>query len=499
RNAGLGRRAPRPSDPGNAGAPSSLSAGAPGDRFRGRAWRIRGSAAGGRGHNPVSTRSALRREAPDPARRPGCSPLVAEGAAVAERLPTARIVGQGGVEMRLNHPYDLRDMLDAAGAARSGSGGSGRTELVGQFASLKARLPRFVQRRLPSDVPSTLLFVAYAWTAVFALSSIVHAIGDPDQVPLIFLAAFYLVAGLAGLWYGTNLVVLIPSAVLWLLIALANLFLSQPSYLATLVFGACTAVGVWVGVRSVIGEGLDVVRSNQIAKAATNQLAWDLYRLSEQAPVTNEALSGIGVYKELRIGELQRHFDQTIAAAIQGGMQHVFNLSGSSAAVHHLPMPFLGDTQSFMRLGGSGTSSLQLGMTGTTADELTGEAFVAVFERILTDGLDTVRAVVPSERQARAYVIQLFTFWSRQLGANTESELMLRRYAGAISQAVASDSGYVGDRLNAILRLPATERPTVTVIGEQLDRHAILVGAVRFGPTGPLYQLFPIALVRALV
>jgi len=25
--------------------------------------------------------------------------------------------------MRLNHPYDLRDMLDAAGAARSGSGG----------------------------------------------------------------------------------------------------------------------------------------------------------------------------------------------------------------------------------------------------------------------------------------------------------------------------------------------------------------------------------------
>src|SRR5439155_4099957 len=196
---------------------------------------------------------------------------------------------------------------------------------------------------------------------------------------------------------------------------------------------------------------------------------------------------------------LQRHFDQTVSAAIQGGMKHVFNPSGSSAAVHDLPMPFLGDTQSFMRLGGSGTSSLQLGMTGTTAAELTGEAFVAVFERLLTDGLDTIRAVVPSERQARAYVNQLFTFWSRQLGANTKSELILRRYAGAISQAVSSGSSYVGDRLNAILRLPAAERPTVTVIGEQLDRHAILVGAVRFGPTGPLYQLFPIALVRALV
>src|SRR5207237_1771903 len=129
-------------------------------------------------------------------------------------LAPARSFGERRVEMRLNHPYDWRDMLDAAGAAISGSGGSGRTELVGQFASLKARLPRFAQRRLPSDVPSTLLLVAYAWTVVFAVSSIVHAIGGPDQVPLIFLAAFYLVAGLAGLWYGTSLVVLIQSAVL---------------------------------------------------------------------------------------------------------------------------------------------------------------------------------------------------------------------------------------------------------------------------------------------
>ena len=42
--------------------------------------------------------------------------------------------------------------------------------------------------------------------------------------------------------------------------------------------------------------------------------------MTNASPVTNEALSGIGVYKELRVGELQRHFDQTIAAAIQGGM-----------------------------------------------------------------------------------------------------------------------------------------------------------------------------------
>src|SRR5712691_3083688 len=76
---------------------------------------------------------------------------------------------------------------------------------------------------------------------------------------------------------------------------------------------------------------------------------------------------------------------------------------------------------------------------------------------------------------------------------------MIRRYAGAITNGVSSDSSYVGDRLNAMLRLPASERTAVMVIGEPLDHHAILVGAVRFGPSGPLYQLFPIALVRALL
>jgi DNA-binding SARP family transcriptional activator len=282
-------------------------------------------------------------------------------------------------------------------------------------------------------------------------------------------------------------------------IAQVYLFSPKPSYLGLLIFGACTAVGAWVAVQAVIRERFGVVRANRTAEAATNQLGWDLHRLSSQIPLTDEAVEQVGVYSDLRVGELQRHFDQVTSAAIQGGMQHLFSLKGISGSVHDLPGVFLVDTMSWMRMGGSGASSVQLGMTGTTADELTGESFVAVFERGGPDGIDTIRAVVPSQRHCRAYVDQLLTSWSARLGPSTKPEVMVRRYAAAISQAVSSDSSYVGDRLNAILRLPAAERPTVTVIGEQLDHHAILVGALRFGSTGPLYQLFPIALVRSLL
>src|SRR5437867_1459716 len=128
--------------------------------------------------------------------------------------------------MRLNHPFDLRDMLGAAGAATSDSGGSGRSELLGRIAGQKARLPHSVQSRLPSDLASTLLFLAYAGTALAGLGGIVQAVGDPDAVPLTVLAALYLLAGLAGLLLGRNLFVLIPAVVLWLVAAQASLFSS---------------------------------------------------------------------------------------------------------------------------------------------------------------------------------------------------------------------------------------------------------------------------------
>jgi DNA-binding SARP family transcriptional activator len=369
--------------------------------------------------------------------------------------------------------------------------------LVARVASLKARLPRFMQRRLPADVPSALLFLAYAGTVVFALISIVQASGDPNRGAITFLAAFYLAAGCAGLWFGTNLIVLIPSVVLWLLIVQLSIFFPPPSYSGVLIFGSFSAVGVWAGVRSFVRKRLMVVRATQSAGAASNQLGWDLYTLSSHVPQTDERVEQIGVYRDLRVGELQRHFDQVTSAAIRGGMEHAFRLKGWTEELHGVPGGWF-DTSSHTSLGGSGTSSVQLGMAGTIVDELTGEAFVAVFEQP-GEPVDTIRAVVPSERQVRAYVAQLLAFWSGQVGVNSAAEVMIRRYAAAITGAVSSDSSYVGDRLNAMLRQPAADRPAVTVIGEQLDHHAVLVGAIRFGSAGPLYQLFPIALVRALV
>jgi len=47
--------------------------------------------------------------------------------------------------------------------------------------------------------------------------------------------------------------------------------------------------------------------------------------------------------------------------------------------------------------------------------------------------------------------------------------------------------------------LPVAQRPNVTIVGQTLDKHTLLIGAIRFGSGAPLYQLFPIALVRTLV
>ena len=48
---------------------------------------------------------------------------------------------------------------------------------------------------------------------------------------------------------------------------------------------------------------------------------------------------------------------------------------------------------------------------------------------------------------------------------------------GASFNAVSSESSYVGDRLSATLRLPVPERPNVTIVGQTLDNHTLLIGA----------------------
>ncbi len=391
----------------------------------------------------------------------------------------------------------FRFMLDGARGANRSPQGGGRNGLSAWFAAIRSHLPKFAQQLWPTDLNSALLLLAFGWTTAVgvSLSLLCIATLQTNWLYLPFVVPFALV-GVLGLWRRIALWMLLPNSVIWLALLTANLSSATPSF----AFWQITAVGE-LAVALVVVYRMSTARrrQGQRHKSTVNQLGWDLFGLSSTPPVTNEAVEGIRIYAALRVGEIERHFDQLTSASIEGQMRHTFSLDGTSTTIHNLPSLTF-DTKTWMDATGSGQSSVQLAQAGVSRDDLTSDAFIAVFERSLQAGeVDTIRAVVPSERQARTYVSQLLTSWSWQLGQGSDLELMLRRYVGAISEGVTSESSYVGDRLGAILRMAPADRPTVTVIGEPLGEHAVLAGAIRFGSDGPLYQLFPVALVQALV
>lgn len=398
--------------------------------------------------------------------------------------------------MSVIHGHNLGDMLGATGGAEGAPDGSEEIELIDAAKAFKARLPYPIQRRLPSDLPSLLLLAAYAWTTFVAVGLICLAIIQPQPYgATLIVVGPMLVVGLGGFWFGRNLWILVPAGFVWLGLAVVTLFGGPIGFFLAATFIASMVAGIWAAAR----QNRETRRHMTAYNKATNQFGWELYKLSTEPPITDESTPAIAIFSGLRVGEVERHFDQVTAAAIQGGMRHAFRMEGTSSSIHGLPQVFLMDTSSYTQMSGSGTSAVQLALSGRTSADLTDDAFVAVLERDQPEGVDTIRAVVPSERHAREYVNQVLMVWSAQLAPNSDRELMLRRYVGAITQSVTSDSSYIGDRLGAILRMPASERPTVTVIGEPMNSHAVLVGAVRFGANGPLFQLFPVALVRALV
>jgi DNA-binding SARP family transcriptional activator len=404
--------------------------------------------------------------------------------------------------MRLDHFTEMRFMLDNTKGGHRAPDGEGRSYMTAWFASVKPRLPRLLQRVWPSDFVGALLMIAFAWSASTAVVATYLAMvaSDPLHRVLVGFTGPIIVIALAGILYPTRLWTLIPNGALWLLLLVTDP--TGPNHARWIDATALAEVAI-----ASFAVLLNVARKRQSThvlathyKASVNQLGWDLYSLSTTPPVTDESVDGVVVYEALKVGEVERHFDQVTSASIQGQMQHAFRISGSGSSINDLPFrALLGDTQSFYSLNGSGTSDVQLGLSGSSRDDLTSDAFVAVFEQQLPDGtIDTIRAIVPSAGQARFYVGQLLSAWRTQLGANTESEQMLRKYSGTIYEGIASDSSYAGDRLTAILRLPHKEQPTVMVIGEAIGPHAVLAGAIRFGPSGPLYQLFPVALIHAL-
>lgn len=404
--------------------------------------------------------------------------------------------------MRLDHFTELRFMLGVAGSGYRERDWEGKSDLTAWLASVKPRLPRLLQRVWPADLVGAVLIVAFAWSAFTAgaITYLAMEASNPLHRVLIGFTLPVVVIALAGILYPTRLWTLIPNGAMWLLLLVTDP--TGPNHAAWI---DVTAVGeVAVSSFAVLLALARKRHSKQLlvgrSTGTVNQLGWDLYSLSTAPLVTDESVDGVTVYKELNVGEVERHFDQVTSASIQGQMQHAFRISGWGSSINDLPFrALLGDTQSFYSLNGSGISDVQLGLFGSSRDDLTSDAFVAVFEQQLPDGtIDTIRAIVPSAGQARFYVGQLLNAWRTQLGLNTDSEQMLRKYAGTIYEGVASDSSYVGDRLTAVLRMPPQAQPTVMVIGEAIGPHAVLAGAIRFGPSGPLYQLFPVALIHAL-
>jgi DNA-binding SARP family transcriptional activator len=360
---------------------------------------------------------------------------------------------------------------------------------------MRPPLPRFAQQIWPTDLTSTLLVVVFAWTTFVGLGYTVLLLAtfqkNSAYLPLTIPIALI---GAVGLWPRASRWMLVPNSLVWLGFLASSLAGGFQYWFGTLASSAELAVTVFIAYRLLLANR----RQGRSYEAWVNGLGWDLYELSKVPLFTDESSEAVRVCRAVRVGEVERHFDQTTSASIQGQMRHTFNTWGTSSSLHGVPN-LLSDTQSWSSSQGTGESTVQLVQDGVSSDDLTSDAFVAVFEQTLSSGeVDTVRAIVPSEQQARAYVAQMLSSWASQLGHGSEPELMLRRYVGAITNGVVSESSYVGDRLGAIARLAPADRAVVTVIGQPVGEHAILAGAIRFGSEGPLYPLFPVALVRAL-
>ena len=396
--------------------------------------------------------------------------------------------------MSSRHFQDIRSMLSAGGANRAPEGG-GRSGLARRFAALRPHLPKVAQRLWPTDFTSALVLLVFGWTTFVGVGYTVLLIAtfqtNSTYLPLTIPIALI---GAVGLWPRASRWMLVPNSLVWLGFLTSGLAGGTQYRFGTLASTAELAVTCVIAYRLVVASRRQV----RGYLGTVNQLGWDLYNLSKASPITDESVEAVRVCRAVRVGEVERHFDQITSASIEGQMRHAFSSWGTGSSMHDVPN-LLSDTQTWTKSQGSGRSTVQLAQSGVSRDDLTSDAFIAVFEQALgSGGVDTIRAVVPSERQAHAYVAQLLSSWARRLRPGSEPELMLRRYVGAITEGVVSESSYVGDRLAAIVRLAPAERPSVTVIGEALGEHAILAGAIRFGSDGPLYQLFPVALVRAV-
>ena len=272
--------------------------------------------------------------------------------------------------------------------------------------------------------------------------------------------------------------------------------------------GPSLGAGTVDGLTALIGWGLVAVWlwSNHQARATWSKRNDRDYRASQiieqhlgdvarrDEPLSDSSPNVLTV-RDARVGEVSQHFDQRLSASVSGWLRHELGLHGWGAAgsVGNVGLG-LGN------VGISGSSLVNLDVSGVIRDDLSGDGFVAVLERDQPNGaIDTVRVIVPSEPACREYIANLMSAMGTTFGGGSHRDETLRRFGPQLAASFPCDVSHVSDQLRAILRQPTERRPAVSVVGEDLGASVMLGGAIRIGGDAPWQQLFSISRSRAIL
>jgi hypothetical protein len=349
---------------------------------------------------------------------------------------------------------------------------------------------------IPRSLYEFLLWPFYAVVLFWAMFLAVTTSGP--TVPALIGSAVGI--GLVGMAYPSRRIVAAAVILFW--------------WAVVLVGPAIDGLRVWMGLTALLLTGLYVKYVDKVerqrdrefharqaadehARHDRSMVAWlpsPLETLRADVPQTLPGLAGTKLVGGLKVVELNRHFDSQLEASINGTIHEFTSNKGWNIGIGFGPF---GLSRSMGQ--GFGDGVLNLDLRGTMQEDWAHENFVVVFETQRGDQTDVMRLIVPSDPAVHEYVQNLLWSWQRDLGVNSAAELLVRRALYDLSGRVVSDASYVADRLTSILHMELSARPELSVVGTPMGEHALLGGAIQFGRDGRWYQLFPVALVSALV
>jgi DNA-binding SARP family transcriptional activator len=376
-------------------------------------------------------------------------------------------------------------MLRATMAYGGGRGGRAAHWLLGDLTP-----------PVPRSLSELLLWPFYALVLFWAMFLALTASG-PTVAALIGSAVLI---GLVGLAYPSRRIVAGAVILFW--------------WAVVLVGPAIDGLRVWMGLVALILTGLYVRYVDKVERqrdrefhatlAARERARHDrsmvaflpvpLETLRADLPLTLPGVAATREVDRLKVVELNRHFDSQLEASINGTLDEFTRDKGWNIGIGFGPF---GASRSISQ--GFGHGDLNLGLHGTMQEDWAHENFVAVFETQPGDEADVFRLIVPSDPAVHKYVQNLLWSWQRDLGVDSAAELLVRRALYDLPDRVVSDASYVADRLTSILQMEPSARPELSVVGTAMGGHALLGGAIQFGRDGRWYQLFPVAIVSALV